>query len=107
MDIYRRANVFERILSLYASPTVGPSPQRRILHLVYRSTQVGGSTTLITRAAIVSWIRSQVVALSAKDASITMALAHALYDSSEKGRVDSWSQGALSQTVVNIGEQGG
>lgn len=102
MDIYRRANVFERVLSFYASPTAGVSSKRKILHLIYRSTQVGGSTTLVTRAAIISWIQSQIVVLNTKDASTITALAHAVYDSSEKERVDTWSGGALSQAVENI-----
>lgn len=93
MDIYRRANVFERVLSFYASPTAGVSSKRKILHLIYRSTQVGGSTTLVTRAAIISWIQSQIVVLNTKDASTITALAHAVYDSSEKERVDTWSGG--------------
>lgn len=102
MDIYRRANVFERVLSLYESPVVGISIKRKILHLIYRGTQVGGSSTLITRAGVVSWIQSQIVALSQRDASTVTGLAHAVYDSSDRGRVDGWSGGALMRAVEGI-----
>lgn len=105
MEIYRRANVFERILSLYESPTVGVSAKRKILHLIYRSAQVGGSATLVTRAAIISWIQGQIATLldtNTRDTSTMTALAHAVYDSSEKERVDGWSGGGLMQVVENI-----
>lgn len=102
MDIYRRANVFERILSLYESPSVGNSSRKKILHIIYRATQVGGSTTLVTRAAIISWIQGQVV-LNAKDASTITALAHAVYDSSDKERIDNWSGRAVLQSIEEIG----
>ena len=102
MEIYRRANVFERVLSFYESPSAGFSSKRRILHLLYRSTQVGGSTTLITRAAAISWIQSQIVAMNARDASTISALAHAVDQSSDHERVDRWSGGAMKQTVESI-----
>lgn len=103
MEIYRRANVFERVLSFYESPSAGFSAKRRILHLLYRSTQVGGSTTLITRAAVVSWIQSQVVAIvNARDVSTISALAQVVGNSSDHERVDRWSGGTLMQTIENL-----
>lgn len=102
MEVYRRANVFERVLSFYESPSAGFSAKRRILHLLYRSTQVGGSTTLVTRAAVVSWIQGQIVAVNGRDASTISALAHAISQSSDQERLDKWSGGTLIQTVENI-----
>lgn len=102
MEVYRRANVFERVLSFYESPSAGFSAKRRILHLLYRSTQVGGSTTLVTRAAVVSWIQSQIVAVNDRDASTISALVHAVSQSSDWERVDRWSGGALTHTIENM-----
>ena len=102
MEIYRRANVLERVLAFYESPSAGFPAKRRILHLLYRSTQVGGSTTLVTRAAIVSWIQSQIVGMNGRDASTITALAQVVGQSSDQERVDKWSGGALQQTVQGI-----
>ncbi|KAF7585954.1 hypothetical protein BBP40_009827 [Aspergillus hancockii] len=102
MEIYRRANVFERAFSFYESPGSGLPARRKILHLLYRSTQVRGSTTLITRAGIVSWIQSQVPALSDKDAPTFAAMAQSLYESSEQDRVVKWSGGTAAQVIENI-----
>lgn len=102
MDIYRRANVFERVLSFYDSPTVGVSAKRKILHLLYRSTQVGGSTTLVTRAGVVSWIQTQLPVVNAKEAATFAAMADTLHLTADQDRVTKWSDGAVAQVIENI-----
>lgn len=102
MDIYRRANVFERVLSFYESPNTGVTAKRSILHLLYRATQVQGSTTLITRAGIVSWIQSQVAAVNEKEAAVFSAMAQSLHQTSDQDRAAKWSGGAVTQVVKRI-----
>ncbi|KAJ5677769.1 Nucleolar pre-ribosomal-associated protein 1 N-terminal [Penicillium maclennaniae] len=102
MEVYRRANVFERILSLYQSPSLGSSARRKILHVIYRAAQVGGSTTLITRAAVISWIQLQIAEADDKEVALLSALARALYKMSDRERVDAWSNGTLESTVEAI-----
>ncbi|KAF9894726.1 hypothetical protein FE257_006616 [Aspergillus nanangensis] len=102
MEIYRRANVFERVLAFYESPGSGLSAKRNVLHLLYRSTQVQGSTTLITRAGIISWIQSQVAAVNEKEAYIFTAMACSVRDTSDQERVEKWSGGAAMQAIEDI-----
>ncbi|KKA16189.1 Ribosome biogenesis protein Urb1 [Rasamsonia emersonii CBS 393.64] len=102
LDIYRRANVFERILSLYNSPTLNASLKKKILHLVFRATQVGGGSTLITRAAAISWVRGQ-MAGSDPHSAIMSELTRAIYDSSDHERVDKWSGASIPRLVEQIG----
>ncbi|KAL4821447.1 ribosome 60S biogenesis N-terminal-domain-containing protein [Aspergillus spinulosporus] len=102
MEIYRRANVFERVLSFYDSPGAGFSAKKKILHLVYRSTQVHGSTTLITRAGIISWIQSQIPSVTGRDASTLTAMAQSLLQSSDHDRTAKWSGGAVQRAVEQI-----
>ncbi|KAJ5091929.1 hypothetical protein NUU61_006799 [Penicillium alfredii] len=104
MEIYRRANVFERILSLYQSPTLHDSARRKILHIVYRATQVGGSTTLITRAAVMSWIQVELAEADPKEAALLSALARAVYETSDRQRIDSWSAGTIEQALETPGQ---
>lgn len=105
MEIYRRANVFERLLSLYQSPGLNDSARRKILHIVYRAAQVGGSTTLITRAAIMSWIQVQAAETEkGKDAALLGALARTLYDTSDRERVDAWSGGTVERALDEIAQ---
>lgn len=102
MEIYRRANVFERTFAFYESPSTSVSVKRKILHLLYRSTQVQGSTTLITRAGIIGWIQSQLPAVGVKEASSFSALTSSLHASSDQERVAKWSGGAVDRAVENI-----
>ncbi|KAL1863330.1 hypothetical protein Plec18170_000164 [Paecilomyces lecythidis] len=101
LEIYRRANVFERLLSLYNSPTLAASAKRKILHIVYRATQVGGSTTLVTRAAIISWIQSQIAGLDNHDLTIK-ALVSAVHNTADHDRINRWSSAALPHVVEHI-----
>ncbi|KAL4872502.1 hypothetical protein BDV12DRAFT_161710 [Aspergillus spectabilis] len=102
MEIYRRANVFERVLSFYESPSAGFSAKKKIIHLVYRSVQVHGGTTLITRAGIISWIQSQLPTVTDKDASTLTAMAQSLYQTSDHDRASKWSGGAVLRAVEHI-----
>ncbi|KAJ5587533.1 uncharacterized protein N7459_003298 [Penicillium hispanicum] len=102
MEIYRRANVFERILSLYQSPSLNSAARRKILHIIYRAAQVGGSTTLITRAAVISWIQVQATEADGLEAGLLLALARKLYESSDRERVDAWSSGSIEQALEEI-----
>jgi nucleolar pre-ribosomal-associated protein 1 len=101
LEIYRRANVFEHILSLYNTSTLNKSVKSKILHLLFRATQVGGGTTLITRAAVMSWMESRIAA-SDSETTLLANLARAAYDTSDKARVDAWSGHAVSQAVDRI-----
>ena len=104
MELYRRANVFERILSLYQSPSLNATVRRKILQIIYRAVQVGGSTTLITRAAIISWIQVQVTEVDGEEASLFSALACALYEKSDRDRVNAWSSGSVELALEEIAQ---
>ncbi|KAF5014197.1 hypothetical protein F66182_14898, partial [Fusarium sp. NRRL 66182] len=103
LNIYRRANVFEHILSVYNAPSSNAVMKKKILHLLFRATQVGGGTTLITRAAALSWIQS-CVANSDMYATLLKELAQAIYESSDGERVGSWSGHSISGTIESFGQ---
>lgn len=102
MEIYRRANVYERVLSLYVSSLSTGSTKKKIQHLVYRAAQVGGSTTLITRAGILHWIQCQIGVANTKEAGVLKEIARELYDTCDQERVDRWSHGGAIELVQDI-----
>lgn len=104
MELYRRANVWERILTLYQLSTLPESARRKILHIVYRAAQVGGSTTLITRAAILSWVEVSLIDASVKEAALLRALAQKIFDTCDRGRVAAWSHGGAAGLVARIAQ---
>jgi nucleolar pre-ribosomal-associated protein 1 len=105
LNIYRRANVFEHILSGYNAPSTNAAMKKKVLHLLFRATQVGGGTTLITRAAALSWIQS-CVASSDVYANLLKELAQAIYESSDRERVGGWSGHSISATVEGLSQVG-
>lgn len=102
LDIYRRANVFERMLSLYNSPSLTNALKKEILRLLFRAMQVeGGATTLVTRAGVVSWIAAQISA-GDPNKDILRRLAIVLEGRSDKEWVKKWSGGHVSKVVADI-----
>jgi len=90
MELYRKANVFERILSLYTSPQISTELQHKTLQVVYRAVQVWGGMTLITRAGILSWIDIQIAVTKGQDTGILLALKSAIEHSVDRMEVEAW-----------------
>ena len=95
MEIYRRCHIFERLLSLSASPSLPEICYKRILQLLFRCTYVGGSTTLITRCGLLGWLYCQIMMKKTEsfDSDVLGLLASRAYESSDKERVNDWSKG--------------
>lgn len=59
LDIYRRGDVFEKVMALWNSPGAASHKiiRERICELIFRACHVeGGSDTLVTRAGVLSWL---------------------------------------------------
>ena len=89
MELYRKANVFERTLSLYSSPHVASQARTKVLQIMYRAIQVGGSMTLITRVGILSWLDIQLTEVGS-DAAVLLALKALVENSCDRQEVDGW-----------------
>ena len=85
-----------------ATSSVPKGCMGKLIGLLYRCSYVGGSSTLITRCGLLSWIDSQVNARTplSSDVFALTNLAQRAYDTSEKDRVDEWSGGAVI-TLLN------
>ena len=97
VNTYRRCAVFERVMSLAASPALPKSCFEKVCHLLYRCALVGGSTTLITRCSVLSWIRARMAMKGPFDLLLSCS------DSKIRATCDAkhileWSNGALSCT---------
>lgn len=104
MEIYRHCNILERLLSLCASPSFPEPCFEKILDLLFRCTYVEGSTTLITRCAVISWIVSRLTQKGTGDwgKARLRALASRLYETCDQGYVNDWSEGTLSSTLDTL-----
>ncbi len=101
MDLYRIRNVFERVLSLYSSPFLSSSYKKKILSMAVRATFVEGSTTLITRSGVISWIQAQ-LSLNGPHDILLKRLERRLLETCDPKRVNEWSGGVLNNGIDTI-----
>ncbi|KAF2203182.1 hypothetical protein GQ43DRAFT_479245 [Delitschia confertaspora ATCC 74209] len=99
MEIFRNRSIFERVLTYYASSVCSISSKEKIVRLLFRGAAVGGSTTLITRCAVLSWIQMR---LAQRDhrAPMLRQLAARLYETCDKERVEEWSNGKAKESIA-------
>lgn len=103
MEIYRRSHIIERLLSMSAAPLPG-SCKQKMLDLLFRCTLVGGSTTLITRCGLLSWVQSQIGSRYAglSEHSSLRKLALRAYETSDEERVKRWSKGSVGIMLESL-----
>ncbi|KAH0547698.1 hypothetical protein FGG08_000187 [Glutinoglossum americanum] len=93
LDIYRRNACFGHICTMYCSPFIPDAIKAKILDVLLAATKIeGGSTTLITRVGMVSWIDIQLKRPAADEVNLRR-LATGLFRSCNREHVDAWSQG--------------
>lgn len=105
LDIYRKRNIFGNCLSLYISPHSTDRVKEKIIELLWSAAAIeGGSTTLITRNGIISFIEEQLSlsSLSQKNKTSFKRLAARLFESSAKKHVKEWSKGNLESQLARI-----
>ncbi|KAK3936374.1 nucleolar pre-ribosomal-associated protein 1 [Diplogelasinospora grovesii] len=95
--------LLERLLALASNPYMRNPLKMQILRLLYRATTIeGGSTTLITRFGIVSWLEAQGAsyAQDSEEAGIHMALLRRIWSTCDQQRVSAWSRQGI-EGVIN------
>ncbi|QIW99742.1 hypothetical protein AMS68_005260 [Peltaster fructicola] len=92
LEILRSAGSFERLMTLYASPSASEKLVRhRVLEIVYRAALID-PLTLVTRAGVLSWLQMLKGDLAA-------SLRHFVLDKSDFERLETWT-GMKSGTAV-------
>ncbi|PBP16834.1 ribosome biogenesis protein Urb1 [Diplocarpon rosae] len=92
MGLYRKRQVFEKLLSVYNSSYLGPGLRDKILRIFFRATRIeGGSTTLVTRFSAMTWLQVQVSLGGGMSLKVLM---EKILESCDQKRVQKWSKGA-------------
>ncbi|KAF2736152.1 hypothetical protein EJ04DRAFT_490440 [Polyplosphaeria fusca] len=99
MEIFRTKNVFERLLAHYASPSCAISAREKITRLLLRAVAVGGSTTLITRCGIISWLQMRLGSNDHRHQMLRL-LAFRLGSTCDRARVEDWSSGTAGESLA-------
>ena len=82
----------EKILSVYESLLGHQNCWREVTNMLHMYTYVGGSTTLITRCGILSWIEYR-MAMAGPDQFVLARLKVRIWESCDRDRVEDWLNG--------------
>ncbi len=90
LEILRKGGVFEKVMSLYGSPGSGLRVKEKVLEMLWRVTLVeGGSTTLVTRAGVLSW--SDMVSVEKDTEGLVRAVRKKVVETCDRVKVEEWS----------------
>jgi nucleolar pre-ribosomal-associated protein 1 len=101
MEIFRLTDMFECLLSYYVSKSCAISAREKIVRLLLRAAAVGGSTTLITRCGLLSWLQMMLINNDHRHGALKV-LASRIYELCDKEKVDEWSSGTIEGIVASI-----
>lgn len=104
MAMYHNTRLFERLLSLMGNPYMRQSLRTQSLKIIYRATCIdGGSTTLITRFGIISWLEAQSATHGAMPGGdVYKALSKRIWETADQSRVMEWSKDGITEVLKRI-----
>ncbi|KAH6607857.1 ribosome biogenesis urb1 [Trichoderma cornu-damae] len=105
LGIFHKKRWFEKILALGSNPYLRSNLRTRILRIIYRATCIdSGSTTLITRFGLLTWLDAQRAACpaSSDDAHLYKALMSRAWRRCDQARVKAWSKGGAEKLLGNL-----
>ncbi|KFA73585.1 hypothetical protein S40288_02578 [Stachybotrys chartarum IBT 40288] len=104
LGVFHRKRWFEKILALASNPYLRFNLRTRILRIVYRATCIeSGSTTLVTRFGIMSWLDTQRAASEVKEeTAVYEALMRRVWDTCDQVRVREWSKGGVESLLKGL-----
>lgn len=104
LSIFRKKRWFEKILALGSNPYLRVNLRTRILRIVYRATCIdAGSTTLITRFGLLTWLDAQRVACDVpEDAELYKALMGRAWKTCDQARVKTWSKNGVEKLLGDV-----
>ncbi|KAK5998212.1 putative C14G10.02-like protein [Cladobotryum mycophilum] len=104
LGTFHKKRWFEKILAVGSNPYLRSNLRVRILRIIYRATCIaGGSTTLITRFGLLSWLDAQRAACKvAEDADVYGGLIQRAWRTCDQARVTAWSKGGVEKLIGNL-----
>lgn len=103
MDIFHKRRTFEQLLNLYNDAYITKDSKEAILQIVARATTLeGGSDTLITRFAILSWLKAEIHSEVDKDIlAVLRVLLEKILETCDEEKIEAWSGCKLEDHSVD------
>lgn len=107
MSMYHNTRLFQRLLSLMGNPYMRQSFRTQALKIIYRATCIeGGSTTLVTRFGLASWLEAQSSAQGlAAGGDVYVAMLRRIWATVDKDRVGEWSKQGIRDVIERTCER--
>ena len=103
LTVFHKKLWFEKILALGSNPHLRQNLRTRIMRIVYRASEIeGGSTTLITRFGVVSWLDAQRGSAVGTEKGMLGALMRRVWETADQERVTRWSRGGVLKIVEGL-----
>ncbi|KND90361.1 Uncharacterized protein C14G10.02 [Tolypocladium ophioglossoides CBS 100239] len=104
LGVFHKKKWFEKILALGSNPYLRSSLRNRILKIIYRATCIeAGSTTLVTRFGVLSWLDAQRAACAtAEEAAVYEGLMKRVWATCDQERVAAWSNGGIEKLLGGL-----
>ncbi|EHK20271.1 uncharacterized protein TRIVIDRAFT_83385 [Trichoderma virens Gv29-8] len=104
LGVFHKKRWLEKMLALGSNPYLRSNLRIRILRIVYRATCIdSGSTTLITRFGLLTWLDAQRAACGVSDdAHLYKALMERAWITCDQTRVNAWSKGGVEKLLGNL-----
>lgn len=101
LGVFHKKRWFEKIFTVGSNPYLRFNLRTRILRLLYRATCIeGGSTTLVTRFGILSWLDAQRAGCEVPDeAEVYGALMKRVWATCDQEKVKTWSKGGVEKLL--------
>lgn len=101
MAIFHKRHVFEKLLTFYNNSYLGKNLKEKILRVLWRATAVeGGSTTLITRLSILSWLQAQIRVESGNRG--LKVLVGRLLKTCDEEKLKAWSHRSVAEFLAEL-----
>lgn len=101
MAIFHKRHVFEKLLTFYNNPYLGRNLKEKILRVLWRATAVeGGSTTLITRLSILTWLQAQMRVESGNRG--LRALMERILKTCDEEKLRAWSHRSVADFLAEL-----
>lgn len=103
MDLYRRSGLWERIMSLYVSPTMSKEAKILILAMLWKGCEVpGGADMLWTRFGVYNWLESMIV-VDAENKRELQMVQKKMVDSCDREMIGTWKVTCALNRVKKMG----
>ncbi|SPN98612.1 related to URB1 Nucleolar protein required for the normal accumulation of 25S and 5.8S rRNAs [Cephalotrichum gorgonifer] len=102
VGVFHQTRWFEKVFAAACNPYMRPGLRNRVFRVLYRVTCIkGGSTTLVTRFGVLSWLEELRVSevVGSEERAVVGGLMARVWEACDRGHVGKWSRGGIPEMM--------